>query len=331
MVRVLSSSRRAMRKTWITLLVSVAVHAAPLALVRLSAFAAPEPTELADPVDRWAGSTADLQGERVYDVSGEAPLAPAPAEASKATPSPPATPSPADPGAQPAAPVTPATPSLSPNAMEPRAPTVTAARPSPDGPARPARSTSRPRLARPPGEVAPEAHPDEGGSGATGRGGNFGAEGPGAPRDLGRAFTRAIPPACQADPVWSTLDVGVAGSLEVTISIDETGHLAGFTWPRERPAPPHLLALVKRTLALLEAGTFALRPSAVSAGREVLEIRATLSEAGTLEAGGSAGLAFAYDHGKGKAGFTQPNGRHVEVSVTVAKVIEGSSPARGAP
>ena len=317
-----------MRKTWLTLLVSVAVHAAPLALVRLSAFAAPEPTELADPVDHWAGSTADLQGERVYDVSGEAPLAPAPTEAAKATQSSPATPSLADPGAQPAAPATPAMPSLSPNATAPRAPTVTTARPSPDGPARP---TSRPRIARPPGEVAPEAHPDEGGSGATGRGGSFGAEGPGAPRDLGRAFTRAIPPACQADPVWSTLDVGIAGSLEITISIDETGHLTGFTWPRERPAPPHLLALVKRTLALLDAGTFALRPSAVSAGREVLEIRATLSEAGTLEAGGSAGLAFAYDHGKGKAGFTQPNGRHVEVSVTVTKVVEGSSPARGAP
>jgi hypothetical protein len=316
-----------MRKTWITLLASVAVHAAPLALVRLSAFAAPEPTPLADPLDRWAGSTADLQGERVIDVSGDAPVAPAPAEAVQVAPAAPAAPSPAP--AEPVArPATSATPPPAPNATEPRAPVVAAARPPHVPPARRASSRALSRIAPPPGEAAPEAHPDEAGSGSTGRGGSFGAEGPGAPRDLGRAFTRAIPPACQADPVWSTLDVGVAGSLEVTITIDETGHLAGFTWPRERPAPPQLVALVKRTLALLDAGTFALRPGAVGAGSEALEIRATLSDGSAAEAGFASGLAFAYDHGKGTAGFTQSNGRHVEVSVTVVKVVEGSPPAR---
>jgi hypothetical protein len=306
-----------MRKTLITLFASLVVHAAPLALVQLpvASARAPAPPPSAEPVDRWTGTTAEIGGARIYDVSVDAPgagHAGAPALATPA-PTPPSSPRAEDAPKEPAPPK----PSPPPGRRQ-RAPEVApdAPRAAEDAPAR-----------RPSGEAARRS---EGGgaaedSGGGPRAGSFGAEGPSAVRDLGRAFTRAIPPACQADPTWGKLATGDGGAIEVAITVDETGHITGFKPPAD-DAPRHLVALVKRTLALLEAGTFAIRSGSVSAGTEVLRIRASLRDVDESELGGAAGLSFAYERGKGKAGFTQPGGRHVEVSVEVVRVEGGAKP-----
>src|SRR5262245_61207372 len=98
MARVLSSARGAMRKIWITAIASLAVHSAPVLLLSRSpgalALLSPRPPTLVEPVDRWAGNTAELGGSgQVYDVSvdpsgGEKPSAPAPASPPPPAPAP---------------------------------------------------------------------------------------------------------------------------------------------------------------------------------------------------------------------------------------------------
>jgi hypothetical protein len=115
------------------------------------------------------------------------------------------------------------------------------------------------------------------------------------------------------------------GVLEVAITVDDAGHITGFT-PLSDDAPQHLVALVKRTLKLLGAGTSAIRSGSVSAGTEVLRISASLRDMDESEMKATP-LSFGYDRGKGKgkAGFTQPGGRHVNVSVEVVRVVEGGT------
>jgi hypothetical protein len=303
-----------MRKIWITAIASLAVHSAPLLFLARSpgaiAVLSPSPPTLAEPVDRWAGNTADLGGSgQVYDVSvdppgGEKPSVPAPAP-----PPPPAPVAPAPP--KDAVPIDGETKPPPPKPRKPK-------------PAPSASAVSSTDANEPPSNGSPGKRPGdaaEHGGGNPG-GGSFGAEGPGSVRDLGKAFTRAIPVAGQGDPAWSKLATGDAGVLEFTINIDETGHIKPWT-PPTGEAPKQLVALVKRTLPLLEAGTFGLRPGAVSAGTEVLRIHATLSDVDASEAGGAAKLSHDYDHGKGKAAFTLTSGRHVEITVEVVKVTEG--------
>jgi len=65
------------------------------------------------------------------------------------------------------------------------------------------------------------------------------------------------------------------------------------------------------------------REGGVGEGTEILELRARISDAaaaGDSETGASSRLAFEYAGGRGKAGFTQASGRHVEVSVRVARI-----------
>jgi hypothetical protein len=324
-----------MRKISTTLIASLVVHAAPLALAWSSPVAtlcAVSPPA-ADPPDPWAGTTAELGGEQMVDVSVDPPGAglndvlkdiPAPSG-----PLPDALPT--DPAPEPVAPPLPEpSPTHGDDAARDPAPEKVA--PLPEKQPRRSAAASAPEQPphRPSGDKT--RHDGEGdttdsrGGGASdgASGGTFGAEGPGAPRDLGRAFTRAIPPACQADPIWSKLAPGDAGKLEITITIDETGHITGYK-PAKGDAPQQLLAVVKRTIALLDAGTFALRSGVVSAGNEVLRIRAVVSDVDESEMGGAAGLAFSYERGKGEARFTQPGGRQVEVSVAVVRVEPGGA------
>ena len=148
--------------------------------------------------------------------------------------------------------------------------------------------------------------------------GEFGAEGAGAVRSLGRAFTRAIPPACQADVAWGALPAGSAGSVRIIVEIDETGHIAG--WKPEGSGPSaHLGNLVKRTIALLRSGTFAVRGGAVTAGRQTLELGAVVSDAAAPEEGAADSLAWRFEDGRGAASFTQASGRHVEISLRVIR------------
>jgi hypothetical protein len=281
-------------------------------------------------VDVWSGVTAAIGGEHLVDVSvdalgGQAGPAGAAGKAADATP--PAAPPPPPKAAIPAAPAPkPAAEKAAlpddPGAIEPAPkPRVKKAKPVAIDPAASSAATD-------PGDgdakPAPPASPRttkrkagggaEGDSGDGARSGPFGAEGPSAVRSLGRAFTRAIPAACQSDASWGKLPAGDAGSIEVAITVDESGHITGYK-PLDHDPPKQLVALVKRTLSLLDAGTFALKGS-TGAGVEVLRIQAGVSDVAADEAGGATALSF----GEGKAAFTQDSGRHVEVTLRVVKV-----------
>jgi hypothetical protein len=322
-----------MRRALVTCGGSIAFHGAFVALAVLVAALKrePPPAPIAaplSPVDVWSGVTAAIGGERLVDVNVDAlggNPAPATPPAEATPPSPPrevkaAAPAvktgaekpdlPEDPaGIEPAprprakkAKLAAIDPAASSSAVDPGA---SDAKPAPPAAPRPAKRKAG-------GEAG------EGGDGA--KTGPFGAEGPSAVRSLGRAFTRAIPAACQADADWGKLAAGDAGAIEIAVSIDETGHIAGYRALASDP-PKQLVALVKRTIALLDAGTFALKGN-VGAGVEVLRIHAAVSDLEAAEAGGVAALSF----GEGKAAFTQESGRHVEVTLRVLKVEAPTEP-----
>jgi hypothetical protein len=154
---------------------------------------------------------------------------------------------------------------------------------------------------------------------------NFGSVGATGVRDLGRAFTRAIPPACDADPVWAALPPGDAGELEVAIRTNESGRItnASPTVGPYRSPPTHLVRLVRRTLSVLAAGTFALGDRRVSEGTQTLLLHATVTDAPaeTPRPGGFSSLAFSFDQGHGRASFTRATGRRVDVTVEVIRVV----------
>ncbi|WP_438000213.1 hypothetical protein WMF26_10495 [Sorangium sp. So ce185] len=307
------------------LLVSTLVHLGAWGSARLTpeapASAPAAPTAEREPIDLWTGTTAALPGS-----GGATPPADARAGPDRA----PAAPAPAD-AARPEAPAARHDEAGGPPAPPATAPRVQAA-PRP-------RATPRPRAAPRPadGRRAPAADETAGdaarpaaartGAGEGGEG-DFGAAGPSAVRSLGRAFTRAIPPACQADPIWATLPLGSAGKARFVIDIDEAGHIASWRPEGEEPPARHLGNLAKRTIALLGRGTFAVARGAVTAGKQTLEISAVIrAGAEDGETGAPADLAWRFEGGRGKASFAQPGGRLVEVVVQVVR----TEAARGAP
>ncbi len=324
------------------LIVSILAHLALVAAIgtRPAPPRAAEPRE-ADPIDVWAGTTAALPGggdrssDRTYDVDLGA-AAPATPPAAAAAPPAPATPPAATtpsaaatppaaaaraPAPAPPAPKAPATPRDDGVYDEPRpAPSAgrTAGAPGPERRAdRMTSPATSPRAPAAPASPGDPAAPGSEGEGA-GAGGEFGAEGAAAARSLGRAFTRAIPPACQADPAWGALPAGSAGTARVVIEIDGTGHIAG--WKPEGEVPARAIEnLVKRTVALLRSGTFAVQSGAVTAGRQTIEISAVVSDAAAPEEGAADSLAWRFQDGRGAASFTQSSGRHVEVTLRVIK------------
>src|SRR5262245_13148113 len=214
MARVLSSARGAMRKIWITAIASLAVHGAPLRFCLRSpaalAVQPPHPAQPAEPVDRWAGDTAEPGGNsQVYDVSVDPPGGAKPSDPPPAPPPAPVAPAPPKDGV-------PIDPAPNPPPPKPRKP-----KPASSAIAASSAATNEPGSPGKPGGAS------ENGGGSAG-GGSFGAEGPGSVRDLGKAFMRAIPLGCQGDQGWAKLSPGDAGVLEFTITVDETGHITGF-------------------------------------------------------------------------------------------------------
>ena len=67
-------------------------------------------------------------------------------------------------------------------------------------------------------------------------------------------FTRAFPQAASADSVWATVAFGSAGTADVTLLLDEAGHLTGSSI-HGSPSPA-LRRGIERTLALLGPRTF---------------------------------------------------------------------------
>ncbi|MGK4006679.1 hypothetical protein WMF31_28925 [Sorangium sp. So ce1036] len=319
------------------LLGSLVVHVGAWGAARLSA---QEPergpaqeTRESAPIDLWTGATAALPGSG--DASRAVDDRAAPAGS-------PATPAPAG-AAPPRAPVERGAEAGSveapPATAAPRgqAPPATAATAAPRARAAPRPSAAAPRpgeerrapaaAGRAVGQARSAAARSSDDAGEGGRG-DFGAAGSSAVRSLGRAFTRAIPPACQGDPIWATLPPGSAGKARFVIDIDDAGRIASWRPEGEEPPARQLGNLAKRTIALLGGGTFAVARGAVTAGRQTLEVSAVVrAGAGDEETGAPADLAWRFEGGRGRASFAQPGGRHVEIVVQVVR----TEVARGAP
>jgi hypothetical protein len=114
-------------------------------------------------------------------------------------------------------------------------------------------SVSRPgqlRAKRPGGPAAPA-------SPATPPPALFGAVGERSAVDLPSTFARAFSQAGCADPTWSTVPLGPAGGAEVTLLLDDSGHLAAHTISG---APSRLLRrTIESTVVLLGARPFTAR------------------------------------------------------------------------
>lgn len=85
----------------------------------------------------------------------------------------------------------------------------------------------------------------------------FGAVGVRYATDLATTFTRAFPQAGSADPVWNTTSLGLAGSADVTLVLDDSGHLVSHVIGG---APsPALRRGIERTLLLMGPRAFTAR------------------------------------------------------------------------
>ncbi|HZU84311.1 MAG TPA: hypothetical protein VE987_15385 [Polyangiaceae bacterium] len=85
----------------------------------------------------------------------------------------------------------------------------------------------------------------------------FGAVGERFATDLATAFTRAFPQAASADPTWPLAPFGPAGQAELSLTLDDDGHLTGSA-----VSGTPSLALrrsVERTLSLLAPRAFTAR------------------------------------------------------------------------
>ena len=85
----------------------------------------------------------------------------------------------------------------------------------------------------------------------------FGAVGERFATDLATTFTRAFPQAASADPIWSAVAFGGAGRTEVTLVLDDAGHLVDSEIGGSPSAA--LRRSVERTIALIAPRAFTAR------------------------------------------------------------------------
>ena len=85
----------------------------------------------------------------------------------------------------------------------------------------------------------------------------FGAVGVRYATDLATTFTRAFPQAGSADGIWYTVPLGSAGTADVTLVLDEAGHLQSSTI--QGSPSPALRRGIERSLVMLQARTFTAR------------------------------------------------------------------------
>jgi hypothetical protein len=296
----------------IAIAASIALHlaaAVPFALRRhaRSTHVAP-PIESAEPPDVWVGKSPFVGGDKLVDVD----TSPAPAPAPVPAPAPAPVPAP-EPAPEPAA------------APEPEPVTAPAPAPAPKK-ARPTPQQQKAEPRRAPALPKPTASALAGGDAAGGdeggvHAGAFGSEGKAGVRSVGRAFTRAIPPACQGDSGWGSIAAGATFKAELILFIDAAGHVERTAFA-ERDVPAPIKEIVKRTLPLIESNTLSVRGGAVVRGSERLRLKVSVSDAAG-RASDELDFPF-FENGRGKASFTQPSGKHVEVEVQVTKVLVAS-------
>jgi hypothetical protein len=82
----------------------------------------------------------------------------------------------------------------------------------------------------------------------------FGAVGARFATDLCTTFTRAIPQAFSADPAWTAVPFGGAGFADLTLVLDDAGHLEAVSLAGH-PSPA-LRSSIDRTFALLRERSF---------------------------------------------------------------------------
>jgi hypothetical protein len=262
------------------------------------------------PADAWTGNAVEVDAV----ASPEAPSVPSTASA-------PANAQPENAERTP----TPAEPALS----EPAKSDAPAPEPTPPR-AKPATPRPRPAPAKPAASAesasvhARAAEASGSSSASTPASGAFGAEGlPPGVRSLPSAFTRAIPPATAADPVWQTLPVGSEHPFTIVVEVDADGHVSSSEILKEKDgsAPPiQAVHLRERVVALLGGGLFALQNG--GAGRELFRITITLSDQPVSDEDAPAQVVqrgFEPPRGgaPGRAYFTLASGRHLEAKVQV--------------
>ena len=145
----------------------------------------------------------------------------------------------------------------------------------------------------------------------------FGAVGVRYAADLATAFAHAFPQAASADPVWLDVPFGFAGSVDVDVMLDETGHVVdSFV----HGAPSDALRRgVERTLALLSPRVFT-----SAAAKTTLRLTARVAQ--DIVHDGLHGDVFALSGGSfagrtGTAFFALPPakgpGRRIDVSLNL--------------
>jgi hypothetical protein len=140
-------------------------------------------------------------------------------------------------------------------------------------------------------------------------------------RSLAKAFTRAIPFGARADPVWTTLPLGPAGTMTVVFELGDDGQILRAE-PKEKEVPLALRHLLERTLILLKMGRFAPQSPGQS-GREVLRIEARLDSAAADSTYGESEQVMSLDYEPptlnrpGRAAFRLGTGRRLEVRVAI--------------
>jgi hypothetical protein len=143
----------------------------------------------------------------------------------------------------------------------------------------------------------------------------FGAVGVRYATDLATTFTRAFPQAGSADAIWSTAAFGSAGTADVTLVLDDTGHLVSHAIGG---APsPALRRGIERTLLLLG-------PRAFTARGATTRLRVTARVTSDVVHDGLHGDVFALSGGSfsgdlGTAFFALPGaggpGRRIDVEL----------------
>ncbi|HSC88221.1 MAG TPA: hypothetical protein VLC09_13150, partial [Polyangiaceae bacterium] len=258
------------------LVASLGVHAAALASLR------PAQEFSRSLADAWAGTGVEVELVESSDVAAGAPAdeaadaeagtVPAPSEPEPAAPTPESA-EPSAPESEPAVPTKAARPPAArptPSAAHASAPSATPPR---------AAASSQPQSLSPHSSASAGAGTDTPNSGANaGAGssaGSFGATGlPAGVRDLGTAFTRAIPPAASRDAAFVSSAPGDLGTIRIRLALGEEGRISSTTVVR-RPGeevPASLERLATRVVALLGGGQFALRDRVGRAGEQTLEL-----------------------------------------------------------
>lgn len=180
-----------------------------------------------------------------------------------------------------------------------------------DRPKKPAVPAPRPSAAPPrPAVSARVATADGSAVGGASGGGLFGAVGEPGAVDLATAFVRAFPQAASTDPIWAKAAFGPAGTMDVVLTLDESGQITG---EELRGGGPELRAGATRSLALIRRRKFTAKGAHTR-----LRLTATVSHDDVHD--GLHGDVFAiggsFSGRTGSAFFALAIGRRIDLSVT---------------